>query len=63
MTRLLAVPVVVLAGQALAHPGHLATEASHNHYVALGATVLAAAIVAIGIARALIRRRRRLANG
>ena len=63
MTRLLAVPVVVLAGQALAHPGHVAAEAGHNHYVALGATVLAAAIVAIGIARALIRRRRRLANG
>jgi hypothetical protein len=63
MHRLPALPLFVLAAPALAHPGHLAAEAGHNHYVALAATVLAVAIAAVGIARAAIRRRRRLAHG
>ena len=61
MTRLLSLPLIALSAPALAHPGHIAAEAGHNHYVALGATVSAAAIVVIGIARASIRRRRRQA--
>lgn len=51
-----------LSATALAHPGHIAAEAGHSHWVALAATIAAAAIVVTGVARALIRRRR-LAHG
>jgi hypothetical protein len=63
MIRLPALLFIALSAPALAHPGHIAAEAGHDHCVALGATVLAAAIVVIGIARASIRRRRRIAHG
>ncbi len=63
MTRFFALPLIALSAPALAHPGHIAEQAGHNHYVALGATILAAAIVVVGVARAAIRRRRRPANG
>ncbi|MGH6922343.1 MAG: DUF6732 family protein, partial [Propylenella sp.] len=40
MHRLLAFPIIALAAPALAHPGHVATDAGHNHYVALAATLV-----------------------
>jgi hypothetical protein len=57
MKSLAALPLLAIPTVALAHPGHLATEAGHSHWVALAATLAAAAIVVIGIARALSRRR------
>ncbi len=64
MNRLLLLPLVAFAAPALAHPGHVGEAAGHNHYVALGATILAGTIVVAGVARALMRRRRRrLAHG
>jgi hypothetical protein len=63
MNRLVAIPLVALSAPALAHPGHVATEAGHNHYVAIAATIAAVAIVVVGVARAILRRRRRLMHG
>jgi hypothetical protein len=64
VTRFPAVPFALVAAPAFAHPGHLAEQAGHNHYVALAATILAAAVASAGIARAVIRwRRRRIAHG
>jgi hypothetical protein len=59
MSRLIAFPLVVLSAPALAHPGHLIEQSGHSHWVALAATLLAAAIVAVGIARAISRKRKR----
>ena len=63
MQRFFSLSLIVLTAPALAHSGHIAQEAGHNHTVALAATLLASAIAMFGIARALIRRRRRLAHG
>ena len=41
----LTVPALFVAGPALAHPGHLADAAGHDHWIALGALG-----VAIGLA-------------
>ena len=49
-----------LASPAYAHPDHLAEQAGHSHWVALAATMMALAVVVIGIARALVRRRKPL---
>ena len=59
MTRYLSLSLIALASPALAHPGHIATEAGHSHAVAVIAAGAAALIAACAIARALIRRRRR----
>ena len=69
MTRLLPLSLIAAAGPALAHPGHIATEAGHSHAVAVvaiaAAAMIAAAMIAAGaVARALVqRRRRRAAHG
>jgi hypothetical protein len=63
MTRLLSLPFITLAGPALAHPGHIATEAGHNHWVAVAATAMALGIVGGGVVRAIVRRRRRVQHG
>lgn len=65
IARFLAVPFAASAMSVpvLAHPGHVAEQAGHTHWLALAAAGLAVAIVALGVARALIRRRRRLAHG
>ncbi len=49
---------VVLAGPALAHPGHLQASGGHTHWLALAAFTSAAAIALLGVARAAARRRR-----
>ena len=61
MTRILPLALIALAGPALAHPGHIATEAGHSHTIAVLAIVAAAMIAAGAVARALVRRRRRRA--
>jgi hypothetical protein len=63
MNRLSALPFLFISAPALAHPGHIAEAAGHAHWVALGATLLAVASGVVGVARALARRRRRLARG
>jgi len=57
MKRFAVLPVLVLAGPALAHSGHLAEEAGHSHYLALGALAAGLAIVVGGLVRSLRRRR------
>ncbi len=62
MIRLTALPALVFAAPALAHPGHVAEQAGHSHWLALAAGGVAVAIVAGGLVwRSL--RRRRLAHG
>jgi membrane protein YdbS with pleckstrin-like domain len=64
VTRFLAVPFVLAAAPALAHPGHIAGQAGHSHYVALAAVVLAVIVAGVRITDAVIRwRRRRIAHG
>lgn len=59
MSRLIALPFALLSAPALAHPGHLVEQSGHSHWVALAATLTAAAIVVVGAARALSRKRKR----
>ena len=59
MWRLIALSIVFLSAPAVAHPGHLVEQSGHSHWVALAATVTAAAIVVVGIARAINRKRKR----
>jgi hypothetical protein len=59
MSRFIALSFVILSAPALAHPGHLAEQSGHSHWVALAATLLAAAIVVVGVARAIGRKRKR----
>ena len=61
MTRILPLSLIALAGPALAHPGHIATEAGHSHAIAVVAIAAAAMIAAGAVARALVRRKRRRA--
>ena len=49
--------LIALSTPALAHPGHLAEQAGHSHWIALAATAAAFFVVAVGIARGLSRRR------
>ena len=58
MQRLAALPVLLLATPAFAHPGHVAEAAGHSHFLALGAFAAALGIVAYAIARSVIRRRK-----
>ncbi len=59
MKRLVALSFLAFSAPAFAHPGHVASDAGHSHWVALGATVAALAIVIVGIARGLRARRLR----
>jgi hypothetical protein len=52
----------LLATTALAHPGHVAAEAGHSHWVAIAATIAAVAIAAGGLLRGVLRRRRQPVN-
>ena len=58
LPSILALPPVVLAGPALAHPGHLDMSGGHTHWLALAAFASAAVIALLGVARAVSRRRR-----
>ena len=58
MQRLVFLPALVLAAPAFAHPGHLAGEAGHSHWLALAALAAAVAIAAVGLFRVALRRRR-----
>jgi membrane protein implicated in regulation of membrane protease activity len=58
MLRLAALPLIVFAVPALAHPGHVAEAAGHSHFLALAAFAGAAGVAALGIVRRLARRRR-----
>ena len=62
MKPIAAFPLIAFAAPALAHPGHLVAEAGHSHWIALAATLAAVAVVVLGIARAMARRRRPAAN-
>jgi len=64
MQRFLLLAPIVLATQAFAHPGHLATEAGHSHWLALAAFGGAAAVAVIGLVRRRASRRgeRRIAH-
>ena len=55
MQRLAALPVLLLAAPAFAHPGHVAEAAGHSHFLALG-------IVAYAIARSIRRRKAALSD-
>ena len=62
LATLSAATLTGLAVPALAHPGHVAEQAGHSHWLALVAGGVAVAIVAGGLVwRSL--RRRRLAHG
>jgi len=56
MKSLAALLFIAFSTPAFAHPGHLAEQAGHSHWIALAATVAAVAVTAIGIARGLSRR-------
>ena len=58
MQRLVFLPALVFAAPAFAHPGHVAGEAGHSHWLALAALAAAVAIAAVGITRVALRRRR-----
>ena len=62
MQRLAALPVLVLAAPAFAHPGHVAEAAGHSHFLALGAFAAALGIVAYAIARSIRRRKAALSD-
>jgi hypothetical protein len=61
MSRLIALSFALLSATAFAHPGHLVEQSGHSHWVALAATLTAAAIVVVGAVRALSRKRKRQA--
>ena len=54
--------LIALSTPAFAHPGHLAAQAGHSHWIALAATAAAIFVTVVGIARG-VARRRRLAAG
>ncbi len=62
MQRLAALPVLLLAAPAFAHPGHVAEAAGHSHFLALGASAAALGIVACAIARSIRRRKAALSD-
>ena len=62
MQRLAALPLVLLAAPAFAHPGHVAEAAGHSHFLALGAFAAALGIVAYAIARSIRRRKAALSD-
>jgi hypothetical protein len=57
MIRLAALPFVVVAAPALAHPVHVAESAGHSHWLALAALAAALGVGTFAIARAFLRRR------
>ena len=62
MQRLAALPVLLLAAPAFAHPGHVAEAAGHSHVLALGAFAAAVGIVAYAVARSIRRRKAALSD-
>jgi hypothetical protein len=58
MQRLAALPVLLVAAPAFAHPGHVAEAAGHSHFLALGAFAAALGIAAYAVARSVFRRRK-----
>jgi hypothetical protein len=64
MLRLLLLASSFLPAVAFAHPGHLAAEAGHSHWLALAAFGGAAAVAIVPLAQRLAsrRRERRLAH-
>lgn len=48
---LIAAPFALFASQAFAHSGHIAAEGGHTHFIAIGAAVVALAIVVGAIIR------------
>ena len=62
MQRLAALPVLLLAAPAFAHPGHVAEAAGHSHVLALGAFAAALGIAAYAIARSIRRRKAALSD-
>jgi hydrogenase/urease accessory protein HupE len=62
MQRLAALPVLLLAAPAFAHPGHVAEAAGHSHFLALGAFAAALGIVAYAVARSIRRRKAALSD-
>ena len=62
MQRLAALPVLLLAAPAFAHPGHVADAGGHSHFLALGAFAAALGIVAYAIARSIRRRKAALSD-
>jgi hypothetical protein len=53
-----ALPLLVLAAPAFAHPGHLAEQAGHGHWLALAAAAGAVAILVVAAALSSVRRRK-----
>jgi hypothetical protein len=63
MIRIPALLPLLLASTAFAHPGHVAGEAGHSHWLALAALAAAVGVAGLGIARRIVARRRARAHG
>ena len=59
MIRITALLPLLLASTAFAHPGHVAPDAGHSHWLALAALGAAVGVAGIGLARRLHSRRAR----
>ena len=59
MIRITALLPLLLASTAFAHPGHVATDAGHSHWLALAALAAAVGVAGIGLARRFPGRRAR----
>lgn len=62
MKYLSTLPLLAVSAPALAHPGHVAEQAGHSHWLAVGLVLAAAGVATFAIGRAVLRRRRRIAN-
>lgn len=60
LATLAALIFTTLSLPALAHPGHVATEAGHSHWVAAALVAIALAVVAAFVVTAIPALRRRL---
>ena len=63
MIRIPALLPFLLASTAFAHPGHVAFDAGHSHWLALAAGAAAVGVAGIGLARRTLLRRRARAHG
>ena len=55
---------LAFAAPALAHTGHVAEEAGHSHFLAIGSIAAAGLIAVVAVARYLrVRRRKAALNG
>lgn len=59
MKRFTSLSLIVLAAPAVAHPGHLAEQAGHSHWLAPAAIIAAIVVAIAGLGRAFSRRRSR----